>query len=387
MRIAAVTSTPLPPVEGIGNYVFNLARALRAAGHGVTLFTRAPWTRVQFDTLDGFPVLRIPFLPLYPLHVHLHGIAFQRIFQPLEPDFDLVHLHTPLPPVIHTRLPVVLTVHTPMLEDARHAEWLGWLGAAIKLQAPVSAALERRLFARAHVISAVAASVARELREYGVDPGQVRVIGNGVDLEVFTLRSDQGRPGQILFAGRLAHRKGLLDLVDALAYLVSTVPAAQLTLVGAGPLEAAIRRRLRARKLEGMVTFFGQVGHRERDVLVGQLHASAVYVQPSRYEGLSTSLLEAMACGVPVVATAVSGHLDVIQDGENGLLVPPGDPVALAEAIARVLTDPGLQRRLGASARQTIERSYTWQHVVGRVLDCYREASDLTVARAGRVTS
>ncbi len=381
MRIALITSTPQPPQEGIGYYTYHLARELQRRGHAVTLFTRGTWRRVTVDTIDGVSVVRVPFAPVYPVHVHLHELVFNRIFRPREAAYDLVHQHTPLPPVLRTRLPVVLTVHTPMLEDARHAEIAGWLGLAIKLQAPLSARIERRLLQRADVITAVATSVAHELAEYGVRPDAVRVVGNGVDVDVFVPRRGPARPGGILYVGRLAHRKGLFELLEAVSRLRRRRPHVRLAIVGGGPLGPALRRRVKALEIGDAVDFTGPVSYWERRALMGWFHWAEVYVQPSRYEGLSTTVLEAMACALPVVATAVSGHLDVVRDGENGLLVPPRDPDRLAAAIERVLDDPALRARLGGLARQTVEAWYTWRHVAERLEACYDQASRL---RRGR---
>jgi glycosyltransferase involved in cell wall biosynthesis len=374
MRIALVTSTPQPPQEGIGYYAYHLARELRRRGHAVTLFTRGSWRRVTVDAVDGVPVVRVPFVPLYPMHVHLHEVVFNRIFRPREAAYDLVHQHTPLPPVLRTRLPVVLTVHTPLLEDARHAEVTGWLGLAIRLQAPISARIERRLLRRADVITAVASSVADELVEYGVRPDAVRVVGNGVDADFFVPRRGPARPGGILYVGRLAHRKGLFELLEAFARLRRRRPHVRLAMVGSGPLGPALRQRIVRLGIGDAVDFVGPVGPRERRTLVGWFHWAEVYVQPSRYEGLSTAVLEAMACALPVVATAVSGHLDVIRDGENGLLVPPRDPERMAAALERVLDDPALRTHLGGRARQTVETCHTWRHVAGRLEVCYDQA-------------
>jgi glycosyltransferase involved in cell wall biosynthesis len=103
---------------------------------------------------------------------------------------------------------------------------------------------------------------------------------------------------------------------------------------------------------------------------------AAVFVHPAHYEGLPTVLLEAMACGRPVVATAVSGALDVIQPGENGLLVPPRNPSEMAAAILRLLADPAMAERLGRAARHTVEERYSWEKVGSRYLQLYQQLAE-----------
>jgi glycosyltransferase involved in cell wall biosynthesis len=109
------------------------------------------------------------------------------------------------------------------------------------------------------------------------------------------------------------------------------------------------------------VTLLGHIADRAEMRRLYQ--GAAAYVHAAHYEGLPTVLLEAMACGRPVVTTAVSGALDVVQDGRNGLLVPPHNPQRMADSIVRLLRDPGLGERLGQAAHATIQERYSWQVV------------------------
>jgi glycosyltransferase involved in cell wall biosynthesis len=122
------------------------------------------------------------------------------------------------------------------------------------------------------------------------------------------------------------------------------------------------------------------LGHVEQAELVQRYRAATVFVHPAHYEGLPTVLLEAMACGKAVVSTAVSGSLDVVEDGINGLLVPPRAPAALAEAISSLVADAELRAQLGAAARCTVRDTYSWS-VVGQKYLCYYQ--DLLEQRAG----
>jgi glycosyltransferase involved in cell wall biosynthesis len=133
--------------------------------------------------------------------------------------------------------------------------------------------------------------------------------------------------------------------------------------------------------MKANVILLGHIAdHRQ---MVELYRGAAAYLHPAHYEGLPTVLLEAMACGRPVVATAVSGALDVIQDERNGLLTPPRCPQQLASAVLRLLADPRLGERLGAVALDTIQQRYSWE-VVGRsYLDQYRDL----LSRTGNVAS
>jgi glycosyltransferase involved in cell wall biosynthesis len=373
LRIALLTSVPLPPREGIGFHVVNLAAELRRRGHSPTIITRGSPRASVRAAIDGVPTVGLPFVPLYPIHVQLHGIAVNRYLDAHRAEFDLIHAHTPLVPVPAAGLPVVTTVHTPMRADTAAIPLASLRGALIRSQGIVSARLETGLFARSGAIVAVAASVAQELAAYGIDPTTVPVLGNAVDPGAFTPGREAPDGESILYVGRLSDRKGLGDLVRAVAVLAPLRPNLRLTLVGDGPMEPELRRLAANLGIADHVIFAGHVGADERDRLVRAYRQTSVYVQPSHYEGLPTALLEAMACARPAIATAISGHLDAIADGSNGLLVPPRDHDALAAAIERVLADRALAARLGSAGRATVIERYSWASLGAAYERTYRE--------------
>ena len=176
MRICMVMSTPFPPEEGIGNYVYNLSRKLIEKSHRVTVITRSPTWRMQTDIIRGVDVFRVPFIPCYPFHVHVHRFFVNKLFKTLESNFDIVHIHTPLCPVVKTSLPVVTTVHSPMVPDSRLATITDFRSLASKIVArSISYQLELNLLRRSNMITAVSKSIAQELEEYGLNPDDVVV--------------------------------------------------------------------------------------------------------------------------------------------------------------------------------------------------------------------
>jgi glycosyltransferase involved in cell wall biosynthesis len=371
LRIAMVMSVPMPPREGIGFHVWHLARELQARGHRVTVITRGGLAGYRRQVADGLVVWQAPFWPLYPLHVHWHGCWVDRLLQRLAGELDVVHLHTPLVRRPRTPLPVVVTVHTPMRADVAAGSGDGPVALLSRCQLPVSVRLETGLLREAAVVTAVAGRVAVELAPYGVDPAAVRVVGNGVDTGFFS--PDGARDGgtAVLTVGRLAPRKGMVDLVESAAQVVTRRPDACYQIAGDGPLAGALRRQIRAWGLTDHVTLLGHVGDRVR--LRALYRRAAVCVHPARYEGMPTAVLEAMACGRPVVATAAGGAAEALRDGESGLLVRPGAPEALAKSTLALLENPALGRRLGAAARRTVTERYSWDLVTGRYLDVYAE--------------
>jgi glycosyltransferase involved in cell wall biosynthesis len=191
---------------------------------------------------------------------------------------------------------------------------------------------------------------------------RAHVLHNAIDLERFArpaldpsaLRQQLGLPpdGPLIGTiGRLTEQKGYADLLAAAALVLRARPDARFMLVGEGDLEADLRRQARDLGIADRVLFTGPRPDVERVLWTLEL-----FVSSSLWEGLPTVVLESMAAGVPVVATAVTGTRETILAGETGLLVPPGDPARLAMAIQELLDRPGLARALAARARQDVER-------------------------------
>ncbi|HEY7702110.1 MAG TPA: glycosyltransferase family 4 protein, partial [Candidatus Limnocylindrales bacterium] len=202
-------------------------------------------------------------------------------------------------------------------------------------------------------------------------PGDYKVIPNGVDVARFATavpiaRWQDGIPN-VLFVGRHEPRKGLLDLLKAHRILRRTGGKSRLLIVGSGPQEREARRYVATRGLNG-VEFLGRVSDDEK----AQLYKTAdVYVSPATGgESFGIVLLEAMAAGTPIVASDIHGYKGVVRRGREGLLVPPRQPRELAVAIDRLLGDPALRERMGASGRARAEE-FSWPRVTAKVDDYY----------------
>ncbi len=362
-------SLPFPPKEGIGNYVYGLSTKLIEKGCKVTVITRGDWNRTQREVIDSIEVIRVRFIPLYPIYIHLHAIFVNEIFKLLEPDIDIVHVHTPLSPFINTSLPIITTIHTPMLTDTRSIEVNDMRALIEELMGRyISFPIESRLLKRADMVTTVANSVAEELREYELDPEEVTVIGNGVDEKIFAPLKNKNGEKYIFFVGRLGYRKGLFDLIECGRYICEKYQDVNFIIAGDGMLKDDLQMKVRELKLESRFIFKGHISKTE---LIHLYQNATIHVLPSHYEGLPTVILEAMACGLPVVATAISGNLDVIENYRNGLLVPPKSPIELAKAISILLENENLRLDLGKAARKTIEEKFTWDIISTKILQCY----------------
>lgn len=200
------------------------------------------------------------------------------------------------------------------------------------------------------------------------------VVRNGIDCDRFSgprPRSFEGNP-LIGAVGRFSEEKGHRYLIEAMADLRQRLPEARLVLVGYGALEGDLKSRAAGLGLDGRVTFAG-----ERDS--AELLASFdLFVQPSLYESQGLAILEAMAAGVPVVATGVGGVRDAVRDGETGLLVAPADPAALAGAIVRLAEDRDLGRRLAERAGREVRERFSSAAMLDAYARLYRDLLDAT---------
>src|SRR5204863_5037999 len=202
--------------------------------------------------------------------------------------------------------------------------------------------LARGILRGARLVVAASTALAESARELGA--GDVQVIPSGVDLPAEV--GEEASPPEVLYAGRLSPEKGVLELVEAAVGM-------KLVVAGDGPLRARVPGAL------------GFLRHEELQRLYSR---AAVLACPSRREGFGVACLEAMAHGRPVVATGVGGLLDLVVDGETGLVVPPRDPVALRDALERLLADVELRSRLGAAARERARTRFSWAAVTDATL-------------------
>ncbi|OLC07093.1 MAG: colanic acid biosynthesis glycosyltransferase WcaL [Gemmatimonadetes bacterium 13_1_40CM_70_11] len=223
---------------------------------------------------------------------------------------------------------------------------------------------------------------------YGPTAARVDRVYNGVDLEQFPYESPERRPPRIASVGRLVEKKGLADLVEACDMLRHRVRAFHCEIIGTGPLELALRALIQRRGLEEHVRLLGP---RPRSEVIELIRSAAVLAAPcvigsdGDRDGLPTVLVEAMALGTPCVSTDVTGIPELLQSGESGLVVPQHDLRALAAALERLLTDPGLRVRLAARARRRVEAEFDVRRTAARLRAIFHQASSAAVPLARAV--
>jgi glycosyltransferase involved in cell wall biosynthesis len=244
--------------------------------------------------------------------------------------------------------------------------WSFW--AADGSRASAYAGLERLAARWCRVILAVSAHERDAGLAAGIGPaGRYRIVPNGVDLTRFARRPEPV-PGQVIAVGRLARQKRPDVAVRAFAAIRDRVPGATLAFVGDGPERRAVESLILELGLADAVSLMGA-----RDDVPELLASAQCLVLASDYEGCPLSVIEAMAAGVPVVATRVGGVPELVADGATGLLAEPRDPAALARALATVLTDPALARRLGDAGRRLAQEQLSRELMAARIVAIYDE--------------
>jgi L-malate glycosyltransferase len=227
-------------------------------------------------------------------------------------------------------------------------------------KSPSQIALQRHAYRCAHAVVANSEAAAQQLRDEGVSPNQIHVIPNGIEIVRYDGRRGVRPITTIVTVANLRSEKAHEVLLHAAARLASRHPHLRYLIVGDGPRRTELMTLASALDLDAQVTF---MGHRED---VPALLAQAdLFVLPSRSEAFPNSAMEAMAAGLPVVASRVGGLIDLIEDGRTGILVSPAEPAEFAAAIERLVLNPEHAFALGNAARHELGRHYSFERMVG----------------------
>jgi glycosyltransferase involved in cell wall biosynthesis len=421
LRIALLVYRGNPHSGGQGVYTRHLSKELAALGHHVEVFSGQPYPNL----VPEVPLVEVPSLDLYraddPFHIPklrefrspldvlefalmctagfpeplTYSLRVRKLLQARRADFDVVHdnqcLGYGILGVQRDGFPIVETLHHPITVDRRLEleqnpwtkrpirqitlrRWFGFL----RMQCRVARQMPR--------IITVSESSRRDItRDMGVPYDRMSVVPVGVDTDHFRPLPHVTRvPGRIMTtASADVALKGLVPLLEAVAKVRTERDDAELVVVGKQRDGSSIPATIERLGLEGHVRFVSGVDAAR----MVELYAEAeVAVVPSLYEGFSLPAIEAMAAGVPLVATTGGALPEVVgENGRNALLVPPGDPGALAVAIGRVLDDAPLRQRLSTAGRAHVLDRYTWTATAkGTVEHYYKAIEEQAIEEQGR---
>ncbi|MDD2921799.1 MAG: glycosyltransferase family 4 protein [Anaerolineales bacterium] len=369
LRVAMLIQAYYPRLGGAERQLASLAPLLKERNIEICILTRRyDATLPAFEIIGETPVYRLPVpgpKPLAALSFSFSALPMLRRFNP-----HVIHAHELLSPAT-TAVMAKRIFGTPIVAKVLRGGELGDL-----------AKLKNRAFGARRIASlkrgidsfiVISSEIDRELSEIGVPPERRIFIPNGVDLNRFAplpaerkaaLRQSLRLPDGLIvaFTGRLDPEKRVHHLIEMWRSVLERRPDATLLILGAGTEEQNLKQKAGAN-----VRFEGNV----KDV-APYLCASDIFVLPSATEGLSNSLLEAMASGLPSIATSVGGATDIIEDGANGILIQPDDAQELRAALFSLLSDADARARLGAKGRETIAQKYSLTAVADKLSALYR---------------
>jgi phosphatidylinositol alpha-mannosyltransferase len=378
MRVGLVSPYDFASPGGVNDHVRHLARQLRQLGHETRIFAPSSRADIDFDTARFYRIgtpIAIPgndSVARITLSFHLANRVASIIEQE---SFDVLHFHEPLMPALPmTMLRMSNTANVGTFHAFARSN-LGYYYGRPLLQPYLQ-----------HLHRAIAVSEpARAFVNRYFPNFPMRVIPNGIDLDAYKpglppirhLRDDKIN---ILFVGRLEKRKGLGDLLRAYRFMQSRVPRTRLIIVGDGPLHRNVESYVARHRLPNVI----MAGFVPDSVKPRYYGSADIFCAPATgAESFGIVLLEALASGLPVVATEVAGYMSVLEPGRDSLTVQPRNWRELGASLVILARDPDLRRRLGDYAREKAQR-YSWQSVASEVVEVYQEARGVAAEHAAK---
>lgn len=387
-----------------------LGERLVRLGHRVVAYgyhdPRSPHLREPTEEIAGIQVRRVPprFWPNAALRRAMASEVLPQVAHIMHPRNVLAYGAVRL--LRQWRVPIVYTwlgpFHDAYLVDDRespyehapHYErliftWQGLLrriGRDRDLRTHLRNYMLHWPLAQADLYMACSQHEAEELARMGLPAARVRVVPLWIETDWIAqlparLSGNALRRPLLLYIGQLTRRKGPDLVVEAMPAVVARYPEAEFAFVSHNPAEQAVlQARAEELGVANNLRFLGQVTEEDKIAL---LRACDAYLLPTRYEGFGLPLLEAMACGAPIVSSDIPVVREIVQDGVNGLLVPREDSGALAAAVLRLLEDGELRGKLVAGGERILRERYDGARLVDQVLRCYEEAIALAEARGG----
>jgi D-inositol-3-phosphate glycosyltransferase len=405
MRRVAMISEHANPVAALGGtdsggqnvYVEQVSRGVARLGFAVDVYTRAdnPCALLPRQIDDNVWVIPVSAGPLAPIpkdaiwpYLPEFLTSILRLASQRQP-YDLIHGNFWMSGWLgaelksHWQIPLVQIFHALGIIKRQHQ---GEADTSPPERFDVECAVLR---AADRIIAQCPSEVEDLATWYGADLSKIQVVPSGVDIRrFFPVPTDQARrdlglrPDQLIavYVGRLVQRKGIENVIRAIPKLEPTLARRfQFLVVGGETAEADLEREPEISRLAQIAAELGVrdrvtfVGHRPTDILRIYYSAADVFVSTPWYEPYGLTPLEAMACGTPVICSAVGGIKFTVAHGETGFLVKPEDSSELAQRLTEILADPVLRRRFSANARSRVEHTFTWPIVAQRTAELYLE--------------
>lgn len=371
-----ITPSYAPIVGGTEVAVENLTINLNKQGIPTDIMTFNmddrwnPKWEWKIEEKEGFKIYKVPAVNIFP-KIHIPNFISYLFRLTVFPDYKFRNIFTEYDILhFHDEVDISFSLFSLLMDKPKifHIHTLQETFQTYKYN------LISRNILKSHALHITASHSNEVLMDYlGAD--WVEVLPNGVDSSKFNYNLDEGESNLILFVGRFERRKGIHVLLDSLKYLKNPVK-----LVIIAPEidneyfnEIMIRIAEENKNKKHAILYLGSLSQGE---IVKWQHKATLLACPSLTEDFGMVIVEAMSCGTPVIASQLGGITDIIDDGENGLLVPGGNPEKLAEAVMYLLGDENLQMTLAHEARKKVEKEYTWDAVVRKLRDIYVKLLD-----------
>jgi glycosyltransferase involved in cell wall biosynthesis len=377
MKILIVCkSIPLRSQGGIQTHVWKLSEHLIKLGHKVSILTAGSWKKgINTYNLEGRTIIEIPYLPLFRqplLPIFLEELSFnisaKNWLKNHQTAFDIIHLQGRsgfLHPNFTNKKPIVSTFHglvsiennrskqAQTLEVFLHERWATWL--------------ERRQIKYSNGIIAVSNEMLEEMENLMAENlTKVHIISNGVDLKFYDTKVETDK-NLLVFVGRIDSIKGIFNLVQAMK---KVKPMVHLVMIGDSFGRKTFEKHVFTEGVAERIHFTGALPN---NVVFDWIRKSYALILPSFHETQGIVLLEANACGKPVLASNVGGIKEVVQHNENGFLFNPHNVDSIADAINALFEMPKTAQEMGEKGRELVEKYYTWDKIAEQTVAFYEK--------------
>ncbi len=366
-RILMIVSFFYPSIGGAEQQVLLLSKGLIERGYSVSVLTRSYKGLDSFEMIQGIPVYRkIETLSMRKCFAITYMLSVLWFLYKKRNSYDVIHCH-----ILHGFHSIVALFFKRFYKKRViiKVAATGPLSDFASLKNIFLGKIILKIIRNADRIVTVCSQSKQEAIGEGIPHSSVIQIPNGVDTHCFKpVLSDTKSRNNIIFVGRLDSMKGVDVLIEAFKKLWDEGLHAHLDIVGDGPEKNSLQYMVEMMGINDGVSFYGEVQN-----VMKFMQKADLFVLPSLSEGLSNVILEAMACGLPVVATRVGGNTDLIQDGINGILVDSLSQEQLKGAIKELLEDTVLAGKLAAEARRAVEKKYSIEQIVDQYVSLYSD--------------
>lgn len=371
LNILFVIDGYYPSLGGAEKQAQLLSNALYKAGHHIHVITpQLDKSKPINEVMDGIHIERIPFPRIKIIGALILLLRFAIKILKDGNNYDAIHVH------MVKNLAAMIGLLKPFLKPKVIAKVSGaWEfdGGVLdeKLSSRPINIFKNKLIKRIDYLQAISKFTMARLQAAGYPGNKIKMIPNAIDTRKFKNSNHRNNLQQlhVVYTGRLRHVKGVDILIKAWAKVCDELKSDKpvLLIAGDGSQKEEIESLIDKLNLNDNVQLLGVVSD-----IPKILDQSNLYVQPSRQEGLSNSVLEAMSAGLPIIATRVSGNEDIIRDGENGILVEPENPGELANAIIQLLIDADMRKQMGKCSRKIVEHDYELDIVLQHLTTAYQ---------------